>query len=321
MKLPAVTLCLASYPSYTSNATLSDALFECKIGETKCDHKDFYSFQTRTSFSNNITTCYVLNGGRNSTGHSSEIKSAKNTGSDSGFVIRFYLPTGHFLFYHINDPYVAPNSNEIEKIFLPGMIDSLKIEKSVETKLEFPFNNCWDRTNLPVIPLVRKLSGDNITYRQVNCFELCFQNFVQKYALDNKMSGDAAREKDEVKNYDKAKNCNNLCPLECESTQYRISESKSSLNHFSSAEEYGLKHIPEIQKILNITINSTEDFNKNYLKLQIAFDSLKYTKISQTPKTTLSTLVSNLGGSIGLFLDLSFMSACRAVDFILRIVF
>jgi hypothetical protein len=321
MKLPAVTLCLASYPSYTSNATLSDALFECKIGETKCDHKDFYSFQTRTSFSNNITTCYVLNGGRNSTGHSSEIKSAKNTGSDSGFVIRFYLPTGHFLFYHINDPYVAPNSNEIEKIFLPGMIDSLKIEKSVEAKLEFPFNNCWDRTNLPVTPLVRKLSGDNITYRQVNCFELCFQNFVQKYALDNKMSGDAAREKDEVKNYDKAKNCNNLCPLECESTQYRISESKSSLNHFSSAEEYGLKHIPEIQKILNITINSTEDFNKNYLKLQIAFDSLKYTKISQTPKTTLSTLVSNLGGSIGLFLDLSFMSACRAVDFILRIVF
>jgi len=321
MTLPAVTLCLASYPSYTSNATLSDALFECKIGETKCDHKDFYSFRIRSIFSNNITTCYVINRGRNSTGHSSEIKSAKTTGPYSGFFLQFYLPTDHFLFYYINDPYVEPASSEIEKFLLPGSFISLKLEKSVETKLEFPFNNCRERINLPDTYYVRKLSGDNITYRQVNCLELCFQNFVHMYALDNKMSEDEAREKDEVKNYDEVKNCNNLCPLECENTQYRISESKFYINDFSCSKEISLKYIPEIQKILNISINSTEKFNKHYLKLQITFDNLKYTKISQTPKTTLSALVSNLGGSTGLFLDLSFMSACRAVDFILRIIF
>jgi len=321
MILPAVTLCLASYPSYTSNATLSETLLECSIGKTKCDYKNFYSFQTRSSFSNNITTCYVLNGGRNSTGQSSEIKSTKTTGPLSGIVLRFYLPTDNFLFYYMNDPFVVPTSNEIEKFLLPGSYISLKLEKTVETKLDFPFNNCRERLNLPDTPLVRYLSEANFTYRHVNCVELCFQNFVQNYTLENKITEAEARGKEEVKNYDKNQNCSHLCPLECESTQYRISESKFYINDFSCAKEYGSKFILDLQKKLNITINSTEKYNKNFLDLQVTFDSLKYTKISQTPKTSLSALISNLGGSTGLFLDLSFMSACRAIEFILGIIF
>jgi len=79
--------------------------------------------------------------------------------------------------------------------------------------------------------------------------------------------------------------------------------------------------IPEIEKKLNVTINSTEEFNRHYLEIAVFYDSLKYTKISQTPKTSLSALISNLGGSIGLFLDLSFMSVCRAIEFFLGIIF
>ncbi len=136
-----------------------------------------------------------------------------------------------------------------------------------------------------------------------------------------KISEAEAIEKEEVKNYDKVKNCDHLCPLECESTQYRISESKFSLDDYSNSETYSLEKIPDVGKKLNVTINSTEEFNKNYLEVYVFFDSLKHTKISQTPKTTLSALVSNLGGSTGLFLDLSFMSACRAVEFFLEAIF
>jgi len=92
------------------------------------------------------------------------------------------------------------------------------------------------------------------------------------------------------------------------------------MKDFSNFEEYASKFIPYIEAKLNIRINSTE-LKKNILDIDIFFDSLKYTKISQTPKTTLSALVSNLGGSTGLFLDLSFMSACRTIGFILGIIF
>jgi len=211
---------------------------------------------------------------------------------------------------------VKPTTAQINKYFVPGTNYDLIMEKTVETKLDYPFNNCWNRINLPDSLLVRQLSVANITYRQVNCFELCFQDFVQKYALKHKISEDEAREKEEVKNYDREENCNDLCPLECESTQYKISESK-----FSEYGEYFLPMILFVEKKLNITINSTERLNQNFIEMFIFFDSLKYVKISQTPKTTLSALVSNFGGSFGLFLDLSFLSACRAIGFILGIIF
>jgi len=282
--------------------------------------KDFYSFKTRSS-ENAIRTCYVLNGGKNSTGHSSEIKSTSSTDPNSGLILELFLPKDHSIDYYINDAYLKPTTSDNIKFLLPATTTDIILEKTVETKLEYPFNNCWERVNLPDTPLVRQLSAANITYRQVNCFELCFQNFLQKYASEHKIGEDEARMKIEVRNYDKVKKCNHLCPLECESTQYKISESMFTLGDFSTIEQYSSELIPSIQKKLNITINSTEEFNKNNLQLLIYFDSLKYTKISQTPKTSLSTLVSNLGGSTGLFLDLSFMSVCRAIEFFLGFIF
>ncbi len=61
MKLPAVTLCLASLLPFTTNATLDESLYNCSISGTDCTAKDFYSFKTRSSYSD-IITCYVLNG-------------------------------------------------------------------------------------------------------------------------------------------------------------------------------------------------------------------------------------------------------------------
>jgi len=321
MKLPAVTLCLASLQTGTTNATLEGSLFVCRIGGFDCDIRHFYSFETKTGFFNVNITCYVLNGGKNSLGNFSEIKSTKNTGQNSGFALGFYLPEDHFIFYTINDVFVKPISSEIIKHLLPGTASDIILEKTIETKLEYPFNNCWNRVNLPDTPLVKQLTEANLTYRKVNCFELCFQDYVQNYAIEHKISEAEAIENEEVKNYDKVRNCDHLCPLECESTQYRISESKFSLDDYSNSETYSLEKIPDVGKKLNVTINSTEEFNKNYLEVYVFFDSLKHTKISQTPKTTLSALVSNLGGSTGLFLDLSFMSACRAVEFFLEAIF
>jgi len=321
MTMPAVTLCLASFQSLSTNATLDKSLYNCEISGAECNYTDFHPFEAIDGYRKSTINCYVLNGGRNSTGHPSEIKSTRNSERFAGFLIRFILPKYHYLFYYISDAYVKPTKSEIDTYLIPGTYTELKLEKTIETKLEYPFNNCWNRINLPDTSLIRQLSEANITYRQVNCFELCFQNFVQKYAFEHNISATEAREKDEVQNYDKEKNCNKLCPLECENTQYKIAQSVFTLADFSDSEEYSLRVIPLIKKKLNITVNSTEEFNKNCLVLKISFDSLKYTKISQTPKTGLSALVSNLGGSTGLFLDLSFMSACRAIEFLISILF
>jgi len=179
MALPALTLCLDTFLSSSTNVTLNEFLLNCSIAAVECDIKDFYSFETRTSF-NTFLVCYVLNGGRNSSGHLSEIKSSRTTGVLSGFFLQFYVPKNHLFLYYINDAHVKPTTSEINKYFPRGTTNDFILEKSVETKLEFPFNNCWDRISLPNTPLVRQLSEANITYRQVNCFELCLKVCFRK---------------------------------------------------------------------------------------------------------------------------------------------
>jgi len=91
MTLPAFTLCLVSLKANLVNATLGESLYNCSISGTVCDTKDFYSFKTRSSYRNATITCYVLNGGRNSAGHSSDIKSTSTTDPNSGFLLELYL--------------------------------------------------------------------------------------------------------------------------------------------------------------------------------------------------------------------------------------
>jgi len=69
MKITAVTVCLASLQSVSTNATLDKALYKCEISGAECDYTDSYSFEARASNNNSIINCYVLNGGRNSSGH------------------------------------------------------------------------------------------------------------------------------------------------------------------------------------------------------------------------------------------------------------
>jgi len=103
-------------------------------------------------------TCHVLNGGRNSTGHLTHIKST-STDPNSGFLLELYLPKDYLVYYFINDAYVKPTTSETT----------------------------------------------NITYRQVNCFVLFFQKYVQKYALEHEIGEDKAKKREEVKNYDTEK--------------------------------------------------------------------------------------------------------------------
>ncbi len=114
MTLPAFTVCFFSL-SLKSNsiiATLDKSLYNCSISGTQCDTKDFYSFESRASYNNGLINCNVLNGGRNSTGNSSDIKSIRTTGMYSGFSFMFFLPKDHFLFYFINDAFVKPTTSE-----------------------------------------------------------------------------------------------------------------------------------------------------------------------------------------------------------------
>ncbi len=94
------TQCLASLTSYSfsTNASFNESLLKCTISGSPCDIKDLFSFEVKTNYDNELLVCYVLNGGRSSSGHLKKINITRTTGTDSGFVLQFYLPEDHFFF-------------------------------------------------------------------------------------------------------------------------------------------------------------------------------------------------------------------------------
>jgi len=59
----------------------------------------------------------------------------------------------------------------------------------------------------------------------------------------------------------------------------------------------------------------------NQVRFRVYYKTLKHTVINQSPKMILSDLISNIGGIIGVFLGISFLSFIEIIDFILQIIY
>ena len=108
--------------------------------------------------------------------------------------------------------------------------------------------------------------------------------------------------------------------MECDSVSFSTTLSQSE---YPSYEEYlTLKNDQKlISKFPNGNMTSLEDLKKSVYLIYIHFSDLKYTKISQQPKSDVWDLVSGVGGIFGLFLGLSFLSLVDIVQIILEMFF
>ena len=58
----------------------------------------------------------------------------------------------------------------------------------------------------------------------------------------------------------------------------------------------------------------------NEIKILVYYESLKYTLISQQPKTQLLNLIPNIGGALGLFIGISFLSFIEIIELFIEII-
>ena len=110
-------------------------------------------------------------------------------------------------------------------------------------------------------------------------------------------------------------NCGRLfCPSECDSVQYNLA---ASVSKFS------------IDSMINYVFFNKSSLNKpienysldEFVYFKVYFNELSYTAVSQIAKTKALEFFSNIGGIIGLFVGVTFLSLIEILEVIVGIIF
>ena len=90
------------------------------------------------------------------------------------------------------------------------------------------------------------------------------------------------------------------CPEECDSIQYDISHSSTKLS-------------PQYELFNNMQID-------NYIFFNVYYENLQYTVIDQIAQMNVFDLISNIGGNLGLFIGISFLSFAELIELLVEII-
>ena len=110
-----------------------------------------------------------------------------------------------------------------------------------------------------------------------------------------------------------------LSPLECKRIKYDLT---MTFSNYPSNQYYEyLKNNSVILKHFknNLTSITYDKLKSRILALNIYYDQLSYTKISEYPHTEIVELISNIGYIFSLFLGLSLLSFCELFQLIVNI--
>ena len=115
--------------------------------------------------------------------------------------------------------------------------------------------------------------------------------------------------------------CLSECPLECLKQTFDLQE--SSLD-FPTEEDYEfLKsdiYMKELEEEVKVNLSSFDKYKKQFAAVNIFYPYLQYTEITEFPKTTIIELISNVGGSMGVFLGFTLFSFFELVEVLCAII-
>ena len=309
-------------------------------------NQDFHWF-----FHFDYGNCYQFNSGFNMSNHVVDLKTVTFGSKSNGFSLRFGplithnkypLTFSKGLKIFVHNQSIAPNIFYNSLSIEPGKETDIVIERTVTSNKPWPYSGCIDLSNGFNSEYYRVITSKlNKTYFQDYCLTLCtLQKNVEEEckcystAFDPFKSSNPCINKTQLACLNRiyAKISSNLdfyssecqqesCPLECDSYAYNT---KVASLEFPSLEFYNLLKsnattINQIQNEYGVDISSYDLYRQYFYSLNFYYSTSSYTYISQSPQMTLINLLSNLGGSLGMFLGMSIFSLIEVVEILARL--
>ena len=212
-----------------------------------------------------------------------------------------------------------------------------KVERQFIKKLEYPYSECISDLASYGSELYKVFENLGKEYTQSDCFDLCYQTYIANgcgcidptfYPLPNQpyclnLTQLLCNLNSFLKYYLnpelKAK-CGKKCPLECDSENFVLTTSLARYPTRSYADQL-VNHTNLLSNFYpNVSAVTYEQLKDNILAIEIFYVDMKYTVIEELEKMGLVDVVSGVGGTLGLFLGMSFMSFFEIIDVIIEII-
>ena len=216
----------------------------------------------------------------------------------------------------VHDQSVKPSPSD--KIFIKaGEMSLISVDRTFHKKTPFPYSDCIDLTAYKS-NLYDFIVNSNQVYRQEDCFDLCIQQkiidtcqcYFTGYPRLNDFIGPCLNSTEyncltiQIFSYSVEECSQKFCPLECDSIENDVAWSSLS---YASLKEYNMLDrnlIVSYEQALNQNL-TYELYKSLYLGIRVYYPTLQYTTISESPKTSIVDLLTQIGGSLGLFVSFS----------------
>ncbi len=289
LTFPAITIC---HFDEFFNRSINEVIKNCHFANSRCDASDFEIVDMILINQGFVKKCFKFNGGKNYLGDPIELKVSYEKGYSAGLILDLLLPEQSQLNYYINENRILPLVDEFKGVVKTGYGNYafLAMDKLVEIRLGEPHNSCIKNLNSNETTFSSLLFDEiiklNISYRREYCYQLCFLKYASNacncsynktYNKNNAMCYNCFKK--QISDFSFEERCAVYCPLECEMTYYSVNKD-----------------------------THTVPSKLNQTSLAFYYEDLKYQQIDQIAKTLFSDIISNVGGTLGLFIGVSLLS-------------
>jgi len=328
---------------------INETLINCQFDGSLCSNTSeeftwYYSYKYANCFAFNTGFTYLSDApNENSTKYNRPIKRVSRAGADYGLSLELYAGSrdarysleqyGLVVFIH-NQSSLPESSSGI--VLKPGTQTSIGVEKSFNSYTPYPYSECQDLSSFKFDRIYYDaILQASLTYTQSLCLDLCLRQaivrkcncsyleFIQIHdslpcSTDSELNCAESLYYSFLDENGVHESCSTTyhCPLECESQQYYFTVSTSGY----PTESYA--NILMRQPVVLTHYNSSptiDQIREDTLKLNIYFDSDKYTLIEQTGQYKPYDLFANTGGIVNLFHGLSILCLVQVFDFLFEI--
>ncbi|XP_077869752.1 uncharacterized protein LOC144361814, partial [Saccoglossus kowalevskii] len=295
---------------------IDDFILQCTFTSEECKLSDFVAFQD--DFYGN---CFQFN-----VEGIEEQKIAMGTGSSYGLQLTLYTEQEEYLSIYGQDSgarvAILPRgilSFPVDEgiTVKPGTITSIALKEKVNARMPWPYGSCTDGQTEQTV-------NSNASYSLLSCEKACSENALIHYCgCAEYLFTDAPRCKLLNETQDLCRQLTKYlynigkiqcsCPSPCKETNYDMTLSQS----LWPSDVYLNKLLKTLKwqntKLKNV--NDMQSARSNLVRLEIYFETLNYQLVNEQAAYKWEDVLSDIGGTLGLYAGISLISVCEFVNF------